>query len=85
MGKLWVFEYWKMGCNGSGPIGRFVTSHSLIRYALAKEKTNQLTICINLSKTIFLMHKATYNLKRRWCDDINIFELLSSCKIRKNN
>ena len=75
MGKLWVFEYWQMDCNGSGHIGRFVTSDSLIRYALAKEKTNQLTICINLSKTI---------LKRRWCDDINIFEL-SSCKIRKNN
>ena len=34
--KLWAFEYLQMDCNGSGHIVVWVTSHSLIEYALSK-------------------------------------------------
>ena len=48
MWKLWAFEYFKIGCNGSSHIVGLVTSLSLIKYALSKLKTKQWIICINL-------------------------------------
>ena len=73
-----------MGGNGSGHIVGFVTSHSLIKYALSIYKTNQCIILINLKKqqqqNIFLVYKATYLLYSRWCNDIKNFELSSRKK-----